>query len=162
ILKVEGLSTGNGLMAMVTIVASAAGMVAGLKMYDGSYPGSAASLVVPTIVLVAVALAGWLASLGIPTVRAARGDFRFPLNPVGETWGQLRLLVSHKTLMRTALGIAFFFLLATLTQANVKLFGESVLHLSEQDTGLLMLALVVGVGAGSVLAGIWSGGRVEL
>jgi acyl-[acyl-carrier-protein]-phospholipid O-acyltransferase/long-chain-fatty-acid--[acyl-carrier-protein] ligase len=37
-----------------------------------------------------------------------------------------------------------------------------VLRLSEQDTGYLMLALVVGVGLGSVLAGIWSGGRVEV
>jgi acyl-[acyl-carrier-protein]-phospholipid O-acyltransferase/long-chain-fatty-acid--[acyl-carrier-protein] ligase len=162
ILKVQSLSTGNGLMAMVTIVASAGGMVAGLKMFDPGDPGSARSLILPAVVLCSVALAGWLASLGIPTVPAARGDFRCPANPVAETWNQLRLLASHRSLMRTALGIAFFFLLATLTQANVKLFGESVLQLSEQDTGLLMLALVIGVGAGSVLAGIWSGGRIEL
>ncbi|MGE5192058.1 MAG: acyl-[ACP]--phospholipid O-acyltransferase, partial [Deltaproteobacteria bacterium] len=162
ILKVESLSTGNGLMAMVTIVASAAGMVAGLKMFDAGDPASARSLAIPAAVLSSVAIAGWIASLGIPAVPAARGDFRCPANPLNETWHQLRLLASHKALLRTALGIAFFFLLATLTQANVKLFGESVLQLSEQDTGILMLALVVGVGAGSVLAGIWSGGRVEL
>jgi acyl-[acyl-carrier-protein]-phospholipid O-acyltransferase/long-chain-fatty-acid--[acyl-carrier-protein] ligase len=64
--------------------------------------------------------------------------------------------------MRAALGIAFFWTLATLTQANVKVFGESVLQLSEDRIGGLMLALVVGIGAGSLLAGIWSAGRVEL
>jgi len=165
ILDISRLSTGNGLMAMVTIVASAAGMVAGLKLFDGEQRGGfagIAGIAVPALVLTTVALAGWLASLGIPKVAAARPGFPWPRNPIRQNWQQLQLLVSYKALLRTALGIAFFFLLATLTQANVKLYGESVLRLSQRDTGWLMLALVVGVGLGSLLAGLWSGGRVEL
>ncbi len=34
--------------------------------------------------------------------------------------------------------------------------------LAQPDTSPLLAALVVGVGLGSVLAGVWSGGRVEL
>lgn len=162
ILHVSRLSTGNGLMAMVTIVASAIGMVAGLKLFDGEQPDGLQSIAVPALVLSTVALAGWLASLGIPRVEAARPDFPWPTDPIRQNWEQLQLLASYKSLLRTALGIAFFFLLATLMQANVKLYGESVLRLSQRDTGSLMLALVIGVGLGSLLAGLWSGGRVEL
>src|SRR5262249_34359013 len=99
---------------------------------------------------------------GIRPLTAARPDFPFPLDPIGKTWKQLKLLASNKPLMRTALGIAFFWTLATLTQANVKVYGKTVLALGEKDIGPLMLALVIGIGLGSVLAGIWSGGRVEL
>lgn len=162
ILPVERLSTGNGLMAMATIVAAAGGMVAGLKLYTVTPADGSPRVVFPLLVLTSVAVAGWLASLAIGRGSAARPAFACPRNPLGQTWKQLQLLASHKVLLRTALGIAFFFLLATLTQANVKLFGESVLRLSESDAGVLMAALVAGVGLGSVLAGLWSAGRVEL
>jgi acyl-[acyl-carrier-protein]-phospholipid O-acyltransferase/long-chain-fatty-acid--[acyl-carrier-protein] ligase len=161
-LRPEHLSTGNGLLSMVTIVASAAGMVAGLALFGVTDSTGLRGMAVPAVVLSAVALAGWLASLGIRPVPAGRPDLSFPKSPISETWEQLKLLASIRPLMRTALGITFFFLVATLTQANVKLYGENVLHLDDKGAASLMLALVVGVGLGSVLAGIWSGGRVEL
>lgn len=162
LLRPEHLSTGNGLMAMLTIVASAAGMVAGLALFGASESSGVVKTAVPALVLIPVAVAGWLASLGIRPVAAARPDFAFPKDPIGQSWEQLKLLSSIKPLMRTALGITFFFMLATLTQANVKLYAENVLRLDDDGAASLMLALVTGVGAGSVLAGIWSGGRVEL
>ncbi|HLJ11509.1 MAG TPA: MFS transporter, partial [Planctomycetaceae bacterium] len=161
-LRAEKLSAGNGLMAMVTVISSAAGTVAGLKLFVATEPDGTDRIWISAMALGSVALAGWLASLGIRPLLAARSDFPFPRDPIAQCWNQLVLLASNKPLMRTALGIAFFFTLATLTQANIKLYGASVLHLSERDIGPLMLALVIGVGVGSVLAGVWSGGKVEL
>ena len=40
--------------------------------------------------------------------------------------------------------------------------GAEVLGLSQIKTGMLAIALVIGVGTGSVLAGMMSGGKVEL
>ncbi len=131
ILDLALLSTGNGLMAMVSIIASAAGMVAGLEMFADPQQHGLGSIAVPALVLTTVALLGWLASLGIPRFAAARPDFPWPRNPLQENWRQLKLLVSYKALLRTAFGIAFFFLLATLTQSNVKVFGENVLRLGQ-------------------------------
>jgi acyl-[acyl-carrier-protein]-phospholipid O-acyltransferase/long-chain-fatty-acid--[acyl-carrier-protein] ligase len=162
ILHITHLSTGNGLMAMVSIIASAAGMIAGLEMFSDPQQHGLGSIAVPALVLTTVALLGWLSSLGIPRFAAASPDFPWPRNPIQENWRQLKLLASYKALLRTALGIAFFFLLATLTQSNIKVFGESVLRLGQGETDFLMLALIVGVGLGSVLAGLWSGGGVEL
>ena len=162
LLRPEHLSTGNGLMAMLTIVASATGMVAGLALFGATESSGLVGMAVPALVLISVAVAGWLASLGIRPVAPGRPDFVFPKDPIGQSWEQLKLLASIRPLMRTALGITFFFMLATLTQANVKLYAENVLRLDDDGAASLMLALVIGVGAGSVLAGIWSGGRVEL
>jgi len=162
ILSADRLSAGNGMMAMVTVMAAAAGTVGGFKLYMATQPDGTQHIGIPLVVFTAVAVVGWFVSLGIRPLAAARPGFALPGNPVAETWQQLVQLGSNRALMRTALGIAFFYTLATLTQANIKLYGESVLRLNEQDIGPLMLALVIGVGLGSVLAGYWSGGRVEL
>ena len=162
ILRTDCLSAGNGVMAMVTVMASAAGTVAGLKLGAATGPDGTEHIEISAAVLVGTAVAGWLVSLGIRSASAGEPRLAFPLDPVTRSWTQLRLLGSSRPLLRTALGIAFFYSLATLTQANVKLYGEASLRLAENDTSWLLLALVVGVGLGSVLAGIWSGGRVEL
>jgi acyl-[acyl-carrier-protein]-phospholipid O-acyltransferase/long-chain-fatty-acid--[acyl-carrier-protein] ligase len=162
ILRTESLSAGNGVMAMVTVMASAAGTVAGLKLAEATGPAGTVHIGISTAVLVGTAIVGWLTSLGIGALPAGRPGLPFPLDPLTRSWKQLRLLGSNRPLMRTALGIAFFYSLATLTQANVKLYGEAVLKLGESGVSWLLLALVIGVGLGSVLAGIWSGGRVEL
>src|SRR5262249_26060951 len=135
---------------------------AGLALYTATQPDGMRNVWVPGLVLVGVAAAGWLASLGLGRLRPARPEFAVPLDPVRQSWIQLKLLGESKPLMRAALGIAFFWTLATLTQANVKVFGQNVLQLSDDRIGGLMLALVIGIGAGSLLAGYWSGGRVEL
>ena len=162
ILRTEKLSAGNGLMSMVTVMAAALGTVGGFKLFWATRPEGVDHLWISALVFIGVAVAGWLTSLGIRPLCAARPEYRLPLNPVSQNWQQLKFLASNRPLMRTALGIAFFYTLATLTQSNIKLFGESVLGLDENGIGPLMLALVVGVGLGSVLAGFWSGGRVEL
>ncbi|HEY2251888.1 MAG TPA: MFS transporter, partial [Planctomycetaceae bacterium] len=162
ILRTDKLSAGNGIMAMVTVMAAAAGTVAGFELFVATQPDGIHDIWITAVVLTAVGIAGWAASLGIRPHPAGRPDYPMPKDPVTQNWKQLKLLASHRSLMRAALGIAFFYALATLTQANIKLYGESVLHLDERNIGPLMLALVFGVGLGSVLAGIWSGGRVEL
>ena len=162
ILSTERLSAGNGVMAMVTVVASAFGTVAGLALFGMTGPDGTNRIWISGGAVIGVAVAGWLASLAIRRLGPARPDFALPLNPIAECRAQLGLLAASRPLMRTALGIAFFWTLATLTQANIKVYGETVLNLTDRDIGPLMLALVVGIGVGSVLAGVWSGGRVEL
>lgn len=162
ILSTERLSAGNGVMAMVTVVASAFGTVAGLGLFRLTGPDGTHRIWISASALIGVATIGWLSSLAMGRLSAARPGFALPLNPFAECRKQLGMLAESRAMMRTALGIAFFWTLATLTQANIKVYGETVLHLTEADIGPLMLALVVGIGVGSVLAGVWSGGRVEL
>src|SRR5690606_896810 len=88
---------------------------------------------------------------------------KLPPNPIRDTIADLKLLGHTTPLLRCALGIAFFWLLASLAQLNINTFGLEVLGLEdEQQIGPLLAILVVGLGLGSVLAGLWSGGKVEL
>ena len=57
----------------------------------------------------------------------------------------------------------FFWTLAMLAQLNIDQFAaEGSDGIKQTQVSLLLGSLIVGVGLGSVLAGIWSGGKVEL
>jgi acyl-[acyl-carrier-protein]-phospholipid O-acyltransferase/long-chain-fatty-acid--[acyl-carrier-protein] ligase len=113
-------------------------------------------------VLVGVAVAGWLSSLLVGKLAAADPTRALPRRPVRETWGSLRQLTSNAPLFRAALGIAFFWFLASLANLNIDVFGNGDLGMRQQDIGILLGILVLGLGAGSVLAGFFSGDKVEL
>ena len=159
------ISAANGVMGLVTVSASAVGTIAGLWLFSRMKPDSGQAelhdLWIAGLALVGVAVAGWLISLGIRRLPPAQPGLAVPVNPVLDTWRQLRLLGANAALLRTALGIAFFWTLASLAQMNIAVYGQE-LRLNEADVGKLLGVLVLGVGLGSVLAGIWSGGRIEL
>lgn len=167
IVRPSKLSLANGLMGLITVVSAAGGTVGAFWLYtwmkpEGELPtASFRNLDAVMFLLGASAVAGWLCSLGVVTAAAARPGLHFPKNPLVETVRQLRLLGASRPVLRTVLGIAFFWTLASLAQMNVAVYGEE-LGLSEHEIGGLMGMLVVGVGLGSVLAGVWSAGKVEL
>ncbi|MFN0195145.1 MAG: acyl-[ACP]--phospholipid O-acyltransferase [Planctomycetaceae bacterium] len=165
------LSKANGWMGLMTVAACAFGTIGGYALFSYSEinlknPVSFSQIAFPTAVMLAIAVAGWMTSLMIQKMSAGDPSRRFPVNPFYETWNSLAFLKSDIPLLRTTLGIAFFWMLASLAQMNIDPFGEEVLGLNKTDNaaeiGILMAALVVGSGLGSVLAGFWSGGKVEL
>jgi acyl-[acyl-carrier-protein]-phospholipid O-acyltransferase / long-chain-fatty-acid--[acyl-carrier-protein] ligase len=174
ILRPEKLTKGNGLMGLITIVSSALGFVAGNALYvqmqrhfEAAVPILQAgpgltAIAPPALAFVSVALLGLGASLMIRHLPVADRARRFPTNMVRSTFTELSLLARDRTLFRTALGIAFFWFLASLAQMNIDSYGTKVLALGQEDIGPLLAMLVVGVGLGSVLAGLMSGGKVEL
>ena len=161
----EKISSANGMMQMVTTAASALGMFAGFVVSEMAdlAPGdpTMVGLLWPAGVLISIATLGMLASLGIEPLTAA-DPTRQPPNPLKETGSNLALLYQRRPLFRAALGEAFFWFLASLATSAITLLGTEMLGLSRIDTGTLAIALVVGVGTGSVLAGMMSGGKVEL
>ena len=166
-LRERHVSSANGWMGMITVAASALGTVLGYWMYgqttpDLSNPPGLGGLWLPAAALVGVACLGTLTSLLIARLPVANSEREAALNPVTDTIRNLGLLGKDVRLVRTALGIGFFWFLASLAQLNIDSFGENVLGLIKSDIGALLAILVVGLGIGSVLAGIWSGGRVEL
>jgi len=161
------LAKGNGIMGLITVVSSALGFIAGNYLYhitqpDLSAPGPFMDIGIAAFTLVGVAVIGTLVSLKINKLSPAAPERGFPFNPVKETLHQMRLLRSSTPLFRTALGVAFFWMLASLAQINVDTYGIHELGLTQKDIGPLLGILVFGVALGSILAGIWSAGRIEL
>ena len=164
LLRTDRLSLGNGILGLATVSAAAIGAIGGYWLYGQTKPDGIQNFWIPCTAILVTGVLGWLTSLGIRPLTSAQLGLKFPKNVVADTWGQLQLLKSNRSLMRTALGIMFFWSLAALVQMNIAVYGEGLQLSAGSETvvGVLMALLVLGVGCGSVLAGIWSGGRVEL
>lgn len=161
------LSTANGWMGLMVVVPSAIGFLLGNIMVEWVQPEPGGPIVMyglglAAALLMSVAVIGYFASLLIHRHPAADPSRRWTWDFATDTWTSLRLLSDAKVLWRTALGIGFFWMLASLAQINIDAFGIHDLKLSQTDIGLLGMVLVLGLGIGSILAGVCSAGRIEL
>jgi acyl-[acyl-carrier-protein]-phospholipid O-acyltransferase / long-chain-fatty-acid--[acyl-carrier-protein] ligase len=152
------LSRGNGLLEMSTFTAIILGTSLGgaiFKLWKDQLPFIG-------LVMIAVAIAGYYASLGIPRVPASGAAKLLRLNPFSEIVDGLRRLRSDRRLWLTVIGISFFWFLGALVNINILSFGKELLHLDEFHIGLLATYLAIGIGLGSLAAGRLSGDHIEL
>ncbi len=158
------ISEANGYLMMLGIVGSALGTPGGYFLYDACYSkeGQLVTMWPALLVLVGVAVVGWLCSFLVKSQPAADVNRQLTVNPVTELAPAMSVLWKHPVLLNSALGVAFFYFVALLFQVNVDAFGEFVLRLPKVQIGYLMPVLVVGLGIGSVIAGLWSAGRIQL
>jgi len=164
----EKISSANGVLGMFTIIATVLGSVAGMAIYTVTGEKGQDDLWITAAALLGVAVAGTITSLGIARLTPANPGLTFPFRVVSQTYKELSTLASNRALLRVALGIAFFWTLGSVCQMNIDQFGmeggmlESSGKPNQMQVVPLLLSLVFGVGLGSVLAGVLSGGRVEL
>ena len=164
----DRISAANGVIAMTTMFAIILGGMAGGLLYTLTTPAGTAlgpgqhCWWISAAALIGVAMAGWAASLWIGPLSAANPARQLPRNPAAQTVRDLRSLAGNRPLFLAALGIAFFWSLGALCQINVDKFAQFELFVEQQYVGPLLAVLVLGIGFGSMLAGIWSRGRIEL
>ncbi len=161
-LRPEKLSAANGLVGLTTVVATVVGMAVGCILADLVEVDFARGVVVSAVVLVGVAVVGWVFSLMIARLAAANPARAFPWNAATQVYRDVRKLTSSRPLFRVALGLMFFWAVGSLAQQNIDQFAFVNGATKQVEIVPLLLSLVAGVGLGSVLAGLWSGGRVEL
>ena len=163
------LSHANGLFAMVTLAATLVGMAAGnwladrtvvvgsdgLLGSDGamhSAPQWAHSLPAGGV-LVGLAFAGWIAAIMLVRRPAADPTAPPPWNAFSRTWNDLAELSRHRELAAATAGIVFFWALGAVAQLNVDQYATEAGATSQGQVVPLLIALVSGIGLGSLLAG---------
>lgn len=161
-LRAECISAANAMIGLTTVIATVVGMALGNILSDLIRDNFRTGVAYSSAVLIGVAVAGWLISLAIARLKAADPQRNFPWDALPQTVRDIRTLASSTPLLRVALGIMFFWSVGALAQLNVDQFAFEGGAEKQTDIVPLLLTLVAGVGLGSVLAGIWSGGRVEL
>ena len=168
LVRSDRVSAANGMVGMTTVLAIVVGTVAGNCLYAWTTPKDSSGLPghhqwwISAAALIGVAVVGLVASLFIGRLRAANPSRSFPINAAGRTLHDLARLIGNRPLALAACGIIFFWSLGALTQMNIDLFGTKVLQVQQQHVGPLLAVLALGVGVGSILAGIWSVGKIEL
>ncbi|MBC8352864.1 MAG: MFS transporter [Planctomycetes bacterium] len=161
-LKPEKISAANGAIGLTTVISTVVGTVVGLMLSDVTGDKGQEGWWLSAVVLIGIAAVGWLFSLLIARLPAANPTRRVPWDAPQQTFRDLKVLASDRAMLRVALGLTFFWSLGLLANLNIDQFAMEGGALRESDKAPLMIGLVFGIGFGSVLAGIWSGGRVEL
>ncbi|MFI5103588.1 MAG: MFS transporter, partial [Terriglobales bacterium] len=155
LLPEKWLSWGNGIIEMGTFLAiisgaMAAGWIAQTFQGREQYAGW---------ILVVLAVLGCGSSLFIAKVPAAAPQKTFKPNFVAELWKEMKAMRPDRPLWLAVLGNTFFWFLGALFLQTIVVYGKNVLNLNPTRIGLLEVALMLGIGAGSVLAGYLSGNK---
>ncbi len=158
VLGAEQLAEANGLLSMTTNLAILLGTLAGVALF-GVF---SERLELAGLVFVAIAALGTAATFFVPRAPRGSSEARFPANPVLRGVEDWRALRSVEALPPTVFGLAYFSLLGSLLLTVVPVYGTSVLGLSTEAAGSMLVPLVIGLAAGSLMAGWLSRGRVEL
>jgi acyl-[acyl-carrier-protein]-phospholipid O-acyltransferase/long-chain-fatty-acid--[acyl-carrier-protein] ligase len=152
------LARANGLLELSTFVAIVIGTSFGTFLIE-RWQGAPVRM---GMTLLSIAIAGSLASLHIRKVPAAGSSEPFRWNPFREIVEGARSLRARKPLALSVAGISWFWFVGALFQMAVLLAAKEMLHVPEARVGLLVTALAMGIGMGSIAAGAASGGGIEL
>ncbi len=156
-LREEELVGGNALIEAGTFVAILIGTLAG-----GLLAGSVDHPAWIALGGLLVAAAGYLSSRGIPAAPAPVPELRINLNPVSETWNNIRYARQNRTVFLSILGISWFWLYGAMFLAQFPAYALHVLGGSESSVTLLLATFTVGIGLGSLLCERMSGKQVEI
>jgi len=112
--------------------------------------------------LIGLAVLGSLFSLGIPKVKRSPSTEPFHWNPFSEIVRGFAELRKDRPMALTVAGISYFWFIGGLVQLTLVVFVEHTLHGTESQIGLLVAALAIGIGLGSMVSGRISGDTIEL
>ena len=154
----SALPSANGLLELSRYVAVILGTALGgvVLLRYGSRPAIIGFL------LLAIAAAGFAASLRIGAVPNSGAEKRFRLNPWREVATGVRRLAGNPGLMSTVAGITFFEFMGSLILLDLLLVGKETMGLDDGWTSLLGAFAGLGIGIGSIAAGRLSRGRIEI
>ncbi len=158
ILRREELVGGNALIEMGTFVAILAGTIAGPLLagveVDWPYWVSAACL--------AVAVAGYVYSRGIPTAEAASPDLEINWNIFTETSRNLKFINLNQTVLNSVLGVSWFWFFGATFLVQIPSYSQNVLGGDEGLMSALLGLFIIGISTGSLLCEKLSGKQVEI
>lgn len=156
VLRDSELVGGNALVEMGTFLAILLGtLVAGLLASHGH-------IGLITTTLIAIAAAGFIASLAIPRLEPAAPQLRIDWRPWVSTWDNIRAARESRAVFLSILGISWFWFYGALVLAQLPLYSKLILGGNEEVVTTMLVVFSAGVGIGSLLCERLSGHKVEI
>jgi len=153
----EELVGGNALVESGTFIAILIGTLAGgllVAMEHGT--------VWVSVVVMILAVLGYLACRGIPAAPAAAPALRINWNPLTETWRNLRFTRGNRSVFLAILGISWFWFYGAVFLSQFPAYAKDVLGGDENAVVTLLAVFSIGIGIGSLLCERLSTGHVEI
>jgi acyl-[acyl-carrier-protein]-phospholipid O-acyltransferase/long-chain-fatty-acid--[acyl-carrier-protein] ligase len=114
-----------------------------------------------SMALLAMAAAGWGASLWVPRGRPASPELKFNPNILGETWRILDYAYRLRDLRLPLLGISWFWFLGIAYLSQFPNYAKETLGANNQVVTLFLTLFSIGIGAGALLCGKLQRGKVD-
>jgi len=156
ILPDKKLSWGNGILQLGTFIA----IIGGTAVAGPLLEGLGGKIYYAMFVLLGFTVFGLISSHAITKPAPANPQRKISFNPwdgLGESFKKFR---ADRVLLLTMMGIAFFWFTGVLVSQTIIELGKEISD-SPTRQSLLLAALSLGIGVGSVLAGYLSRGRIE-
>jgi MFS family permease len=156
-LRHDDLPAANGIMIMTTFLA----IILGLALAGVLMTVYGTRLWVAGQYCVVIAVAGTCSSLLMRKVAPASAGLRFRLDALAVPREIRGLLARDRQLCYALVASTLFWLTAALVQPSVNALGMLQLKVGEWWTSLLVTVISVGIAAGSLVAGLVSGGTAN-
>jgi len=154
---------GNGVVQMGTFVAILLGTIIGTQLV-GTEPDQDVAYAVPYVLavfIIFVAVAGLIASYFIPKARSHL-DSKPRWNPITVTRDLLRIASERRSVMRSILGVAWFWSLGAVYLAQLPNLTEDYLYSSKSVLTLLLSVVTISIALGSLTCEKLSRKHVEM
>jgi acyl-[acyl-carrier-protein]-phospholipid O-acyltransferase / long-chain-fatty-acid--[acyl-carrier-protein] ligase len=155
LLAPEELLLGNALVEAGTFLAILLGTIAGVLVAIGDRGVAVGAL------MIAVAVAAWAASFGIPSTEPAAAPRRPNWNLVAATAHLLREAAEMPVPFRAMLAISWFWLIGATFLSQFPSYVRFVLGAEETVVTLFLTVFSVGIAVGSLVCNRLLGGRVS-
>lgn len=146
LLKDSELLGGNALVEAGTFLSILLGTIVGGLLISGD-----AGPMQVSVVLIACAALGFIASLFIPYVKVSDQSASPGLNIFKDTLEVFRIGADQWEIRRVILGISWFWFLGYVVQSQLAPLTSDVLHANEQVAVLLLVMFTIGICIGSLL-----------
>ncbi|MEO8629200.1 MAG: MFS transporter [Betaproteobacteria bacterium] len=149
---------GNALVETGTFVAILLGTIlAGVLIGRGD----SGRILIPAVTI-ALAIAGYFTSRGVPLAPAPAPDLKINWNPLGETWRTVRYTRGNRAVFLSILGISWYWFLGAMLLSQFPGYAKDYLHGNESVVTLLLAVFAIGVAVGSLLCERMSGHKIEI
>ena len=152
----QELVGGNALIEAGTFIAILLGTLFGNLLI------SSRSTVWVTVAGLAFAIIGYLAARAIPAAPPPVPNLSISINPLPETWRNIRFARANRTVFLSIMGISWFWLFGASFLTQFPAYAKNVLGGDEMSITLLLVTFTIGIGVGSLLCEKLSLKRIEL
>lgn len=103
-----------------------------------------------SVVMLAVAITGWISSFYIPLAPAPQPKLKINKNLINETWNLLKSATENRDVFLAIMGISWFWLVGGSFLSQFPTFTKDILHASAPVVSLFLAAFSIGIAIGSM------------
>ncbi len=145
LLQKDELIGGNALVETGTFLAILIG-----TMFGGIFIVREGGVTMVSLLLVALAVLGWLAARQIPSTTTMNAELPLSFNLAGQTARIIRHASGNRVVFLSIMGLSWFWLVGALYLSQFPTFSRDALHADEMVSTLFVAIFTIGIALGSL------------